>query len=259
MSHLPARWSGAAVHGRPAERRAQLLSLPAGTPSVETLFTFMRDAELRFTTLRLRVLERTWTAKGDSQRTHDIVVRHPDRARVTVRYAELELPRDHDIWVTDGTVVRTYSALHDLATTRPVRRRVVGLDSPDLPATSRVYRPLAILPHASLAELMIHPAGFCQNVLGTGPVRINGSTRVAGREALTLVADHPRTAHVSADRADHSIELAVDVELGLVTRLVERLGDRVTRHAEAASVEADGAIADAAFGLSVPASTRRIY
>ena len=42
----------APVDGR---RRAEVALLPAGLPDVPTLFTFMRDAELRFETLRLRI------------------------------------------------------------------------------------------------------------------------------------------------------------------------------------------------------------
>ncbi|HEY4754323.1 MAG TPA: hypothetical protein VIH37_13630, partial [Candidatus Limnocylindrales bacterium] len=58
--------------------RAAALPVPVGTsarpevaalrdelPSVDALFTFMRDAELRFTTLRMRIEERTTTARGE--------------------------------------------------------------------------------------------------------------------------------------------------------------------------------------------------
>lgn len=259
MSEVPARWSGAAVPARQAERRAQLASLPSGTPPIGTLFTFMRDAELRFSTLRMRIEERTWTARGESTRTHEVLLRHPGLARITVRRAELEMPRDHEVWLSDGLTITTYSAIHDVTTERPARRHLVGLESPDLPATSRVYRPLTPLPRKSVADLAIHPAGFCQNVLGTGGVRVTGSDRVAGREAVTLVAAHPRTSQIVADRPDRMLEVAVDAELGIVTRLVERLGDRVTRHVEATAIEADVAIPDSAFEISVPATARRIY
>src|SRR5450756_2145572 len=59
-----ARWASAAALTLAAngERRPEIAQLPAGLPDVETLFTFMRDAELRFETLRLRLEERTWVA-----------------------------------------------------------------------------------------------------------------------------------------------------------------------------------------------------
>jgi outer membrane lipoprotein-sorting protein len=259
MSEVPARWSGAAVAARPAERRAQLASLPSGTPPIGTLFTFMRDAELRFSTLRLRIEERTWTAGGETTRTHEVLVRHPGRVRITVRRDDLEMPRDHEVWVSDGTTITTYSAIHDVTTVRPARRHLVGLESPDLPGTSRVYRPLTPLPPQSVADLALHPAGFCQNVLETGDVRVTGSGRVAGREAVTLVADHPRTSHLVADRPDRSLEVAVDAELGLITRLVERLGARVTRHVEAIAIETDLAIPDSAFEIAISPTAHRIY
>src|SRR5450759_1372547 len=48
-----ARWAAAAALTLAAdgERRPEIAQLPAGLPDVETLFTFMRDAELRFETL----------------------------------------------------------------------------------------------------------------------------------------------------------------------------------------------------------------
>ena len=47
------------VDGR---HRPELASLPAGLPDVDTLFTFARDAELRFETLRMRIEEWATTA-----------------------------------------------------------------------------------------------------------------------------------------------------------------------------------------------------
>src|SRR6186997_739747 len=64
-------------------RRPQVAALPDDRPDVETLFDFMRDAESRFATLRMRVVERTWTARGEEVTTTDILLRHPGDARVT--------------------------------------------------------------------------------------------------------------------------------------------------------------------------------
>src|SRR5436190_13718404 len=60
------RWDRAAlVPVRRGERRAEVVALPAGLPTVEELFTFMRDAERRFETLKMRIEERTWGARGE--------------------------------------------------------------------------------------------------------------------------------------------------------------------------------------------------
>jgi hypothetical protein len=59
------RWARAAlVPVRRGERRAETMALPAGLPTVDELFTFMRDAERRFETLRLRIEERAYGARA---------------------------------------------------------------------------------------------------------------------------------------------------------------------------------------------------
>ncbi len=260
MSDLPARWTRAAVATRPAARRPEIAALP-GSRDVDaaTLFTFMRDAELRFRTLRMRIEERTWGAPGELQRIHEILLRHPGFARVTVRHAEREIPRDHEVWASDGTRVRTWSSIHDVATDRPARRHLGGLDSSTLPATSKVYMPLTRLPIDSLAEMAVHPGTYLQNVIGTGPVRLTGGLRVAGREAVGIECLHPRTTRIAADEPDHAVFLAADAQTGLLTLLEQRTGDAVVRRAEATSIELDAEIPDSAFDLAVPATARRIY
>lgn len=260
MSELPVRWSQAAVETRSAARRPALIGLPARSlPDVATLFTFMRDAELRFHTLRMRIEERTWGAEGEILRVHEILVHHPGRARVTIRHAERQMPRDHEVWVSDGVRARSYSAIHAVATDRPVRRRLGGLESSTLPATAKVYTPLTRLPIDSIAETVIHPANLLQNVVATGPVRVVGGLRIAGREAIEVACLHPSTTHVVADSPDHVLTIAADATLGVVSLLEERLGDRVVRRAEATTIESDAQIPDSAFELTVPSSARRIY
>ncbi len=259
MSELPVRWSEAAA-SRSAGRRPEVAALPAGPhPDVATLFTFMRDAELRFRTLAMRIEERTWGSEGESLRIHEILVRHPDLSRVTVRYAEREMPQDYDVWACDGSRVRTYSAVHRVRTDRPVRRPLVGLESSTLPATSKVYSPAIRLPADSMAEVFIHPGNFLQNVLSTGPVQVRGRIQVAGREAVEVASLHPRTTRYVADRPDHVVVVAADAALGVLSLLEERLGDRVVRRAEATSIDPDGSIPDSAFAIAVPADAQRVY
>ena len=45
--------------------RAEVVALEPGLPTVADLFTFMRDAELRFETLRMRIEDRTATSAGE--------------------------------------------------------------------------------------------------------------------------------------------------------------------------------------------------
>ena len=53
-----------------AGRFPEIVALPATLPTVAELFTFMRDAELRFRTLRMRIDEREiyWLSRKDPRR-----------------------------------------------------------------------------------------------------------------------------------------------------------------------------------------------
>ncbi len=250
-----------------ARRRAELASLPPGLPDLATLFTFARDAELRFATLRLRIEDRTWTAAGERLEVSDVLIRHPGQARVTTTLSGAADrtagpgvgPGGHQVWLGDGRTVRTYSTISRVATERPARRRVVGLDQADLPGRSRVYEPLTGLPMESLPEVFVHPANYCQNVLATGACVIAGQTRIAGREAILVECDHPRTIEIAADRPDHRLQVAIDTASGLLVRLVETLAGQTTRLAEATVVEPGAVLPDGAFALSVPPDSNRIY
>lgn len=242
--------------GRP---RPEIVALPAGAPTVGDLFTFMRDAELRFATLRMRIEERSATAEGERLLVIETLLRHPADARVTTSEPARGTKGTYEVWIADGQTVRTYSAPHRLGTARPVRRRVEGLDDPDLPGSARVYRPVTPLPMETLPEAFVHPAGFCQNVLATGRCWVSGSADVAGREAIVLDCDHPRDAEVWADRPDHHLQVSVDRETGIISRLVETIGDRVTRDATVVSLEPDATLPPTAFDFEFPPDTTMIF
>ena len=67
------------VSGR---RTPEVAALRTELPTVDDLFTFMRDAEHRFGTLRMRIEEHAWTARGEEVLIHDVAVRHPGEAKV---------------------------------------------------------------------------------------------------------------------------------------------------------------------------------
>ena len=77
-------WARAAALPVPAGDRAlpEVAALRGGLPSVEALFTFMRDAELRFDTLRMRIEERAWTARGEELTVIEVALRHPGAVKV---------------------------------------------------------------------------------------------------------------------------------------------------------------------------------
>ena len=87
--------------------RAEIPALPASRmPSLVELFTFMRDAELRFSTLRMRIEERTGTARGTHVVTSDVLLRHPGDARVTTSEDGRGTAGNYELWLSDGEIVR---------------------------------------------------------------------------------------------------------------------------------------------------------
>ncbi|HEU0236478.1 MAG TPA: hypothetical protein VFR14_08570 [Candidatus Limnocylindrales bacterium] len=254
-------WDRAALvptaHG--GRRQAELVALPAGLPTVADLFTFMRDAESRFETLRMRIEERTFTARGEHLVLMEVALRHRGHARVTTSEPDRGVAGNYETWVSDGEVVRTYSAPHRLGTERPVRRPVQGLDGPDLPGSSRVYVPITALPMETLPDTFVHPAGYCQNVLATGRCWISGTDVAAGREAVVLECDHPRTIEGAADRRDFHIRVAVDRLDGIITRLTETIAGDVTRDAQVVVLEPDVVLAPGTFDFAFPTGTTMLY
>src|SRR5258708_6391845 len=133
-------WDRAAALVVPPDgrRRPEVTGLPSGLPTVSELFDFMRDAELRFSTLRLRIEERAHTTRGEETTTAEIALRHPGQAKVTTTRDGRPGKADYEIWISDGELVRTYAAAHKLGTQRPSRNRPRGLSDRDFPGSAQV-------------------------------------------------------------------------------------------------------------------------
>jgi len=239
-------------------RFPEIVALPATLPTVAELFTFMRDAELRFRTLRLGLDERTFTARGEALISMDVAVRHPGHARVTTTEAGRGAAGNFELWISDGETVRTYSGTHRLGTSRPVHDRPRGLGE-DFPGRARVYEPVTPLPLETLPELFVHPAGYCQNVLATGRTWISGTDIVNGREAIILECSHPRTVERVADRPDFHIQVGVDRAEGIITRLIETIGGEITREATVTSLEPDATLPPGTFDFEFPDGTTMLF
>jgi outer membrane lipoprotein-sorting protein len=252
-------WDRAAALPVPADStpRPEIVALRDELPSVETLFTFMRDAELRFSTLRMRVEQRTIVSSGEETAIIEVTLRHPGQAKVLTSHPDGL--GDYEVWLSDGETVRTFASSRRAGTRRPVRRGVRGLADADLPDSTRVYVPRTDLPAGSVADVFLHPAGYCQNVLATGSCRVTGTTTVAGREAFVLECDHPRTIERVGDRPDFAIRIAVDRRDGVVLRLEESIGGTVTRDAVVTSYAPEAALPPGAFDFTFPPDTTFIY
>ncbi len=247
MASTPAPWDRAALTPVAADGRRvpEIVQLGPGAPDLATLFAFARDAELRVATLRLRLEERACISGGETLRVHEVLVRHPGGARVTVVRPDRPATTNHETWLSDGETIRVYRGWHRLATERPVRGRPVA--------------PLTALPANSLADAFVHPGGYCQNVLATGATGVTGTGIVAGREAISVTSDHPRMIELAGDRPDHQLDVAFDRETGLLLLLVESFGGTVTRRVEATELTPDAAIPDSAFAVAVPEDASSIY
>lgn len=240
------------------QARAEVAALRDELPSIADLFTFMRDAERRFSRLRMRIEERSSTARGEELAVTEVTIEHPGRAKLLTSWPDQGMSA-YELWLTDGETVRTYTASRRTGTRRPVRPILRGTGNRDLPGAARVYHPVTPLQMESLPDLFIHPAGYCQNVLATGDCRVTGTTTVAGREAVVLECDHPRTVEVTADRPDFAIRVAVDRLDGVILRLEESAGGHVTRDAVVTTYQPDATLPPGAFDFSFPSDTTFIY
>lgn len=253
-------WDRAAVAvANDGRRQPAVAALGSERPSVAELFDFMRDAELRFATLRMRILERAVTTQGEDVTQVDVMLRHPGQAKVTTSRPDQPIGGHYEIWVSDGDIVRTYAAAHKLGTQRPIRNRPRGLDDPDLPGMSRIYEPVTPLPMETLPDTFVHPAGFCQNVLATGPCTITGVGQALGRATIMVRSDHPRTIELPGDRPDHRFEITVDRATGLILRLVETFEGSVTRDAVVTEVLPDAPLPPSAFDFVFPTGTTMLF
>src|SRR5439155_9675199 len=134
-----------------------------------------------------------------------------------------------------------------------------GLDSKDFPGSAKVYEPETPLPMETLAELFIHPAGYCQNVLATGDCWISGTDSIAGRTAIVVECAHPRAVEVSVDRPDYHIQIAVDRDTGVITRLAESVRGELTRLATVIVLDPDAPLQPTTFDLELPEGTTVLY
>src|SRR5688572_21178067 len=134
-----------------------LVALGDETPTIERLFIFSRDAELRVRTLRMTIEERAATARGEELIRHEVLIVSPGRARITTRRSADPVARDYEVWIGDGDTVRTYRAADRVASVRPARPSVVGAQRTDLPPFARIRPVLTDLPAGSVADAFVHP------------------------------------------------------------------------------------------------------
>ena len=245
----------------PAHVGARVTPTPTSLDDVTPLFRLMRDAEQRFDTLRMTILDQQVGPRGETVTRSDVWVRHPGSSRVIVGDADGPALAAQHAWVISGDTVTHLDADANVVRSRPHLPipRVADIDR-DLPAFGRVYHPLTPLPAGTLADTFVHPHGFCRNVLATGRLSLAGiATGAAGREMTLVRCDHPRSAKVLVDRPDRWLLVAADRATGLVLLLEEHVGDEPTRRAEVTALALDEPMGDEVFTLHVSAGVRRLY
>src|ERR1700746_2944587 len=96
-------WDRAAlVPAGPDRRLPAVVALPVELPTVAELFEFMRDAELRFETLRMRIEEGAFPAGGEQLVAVDVAVQHRGHARVTTSEPDRGTAGNFELWISDG-------------------------------------------------------------------------------------------------------------------------------------------------------------
>ena len=88
---------------------------------------------------------------------------------------------------------------------------------------------------------------------------VAGLDEVAGREAIVVECDHPRTIEVVADRPDFRIRIAVDRADGVILRLEESIGGQVTRDAVVTDYAPDAPLAPTTFDFTFPTGTTMLF
>lgn len=238
---------------------ATRVALADDAPSLEELFRFSREAELRVQSLRMDIRQHATNARGEVTVTHEVVLRHPRQARVTTRRSDDPLSRDYEVWITDGQAAHTYKAATNVASRRPLHSGVIGRHDTGLPRFAQQLEARFRLPSGTLADTFVHPHGLYRNVLVTGPVAIIGTQLIHGREAFVVRADHPRTAKVLVDRPDRSIEVGIDRATGFLLSLTETVADEITHRAEVIALAIDPVVHDSTFELRLPSDVRMLY
>jgi hypothetical protein len=256
---VPSAESLPGAESLPSLPSPELVTLPEALPSIEQLFSFAREAELRLTTLRLVIEDRRVNARGEEQTRHELWLRHPGQARVTVRRGEASPSREYEVWLLEGDTVTTYDPSRAVASRRPRAVHVVGVEDAGLPRFARQRPPLTPLPLGSIVDTFVHPHGLFRNVLLTGPLAVQGTRVVADREAIVVRADHPRSVEVLEDRPDRSVEVGIDRASGFLVLLIERIGQVVTRDARVTELLIDPVVPPTAFTLRLPADVRMLY
>ena len=209
----------------------EIVALRDEVPSVEELFTFMRDAELRFATLRMRIEEHSFTARGEDVVTSEVSLEHPGKAKVLSSLGKGDSAAvDYDVWISDGSTVRTYTASRTLGTTRPVRPRPRGLTTtfPVRRACTRRSRRSRWRPCPTCSSTRPGTARTCSRRATAGSPgrrRLPGARPSSSSATTRGPSRWPRTGRTSRSG---SRSIALD---GVILRLEESIGGRITRDA----------------------------
>lgn len=228
-------------------------ALPGGLPTIDELFAFAADAERRARTIRLRIDDRSVTARGESLTRTEILVDRP-HARVTTSVGTA-----YEVWVTDGTTIEQHNAATNTATRRPHRTPPPGLDDAELPVSASHLQTLGPLPGKGWAGTFLRPAHFCANTLRSGTLGTIQETTYLDRAALTIESAAPRVIDRVGDHAAFRYRVTFDRATGILLAVCEIHDERVVREAQVSAITLDAPIPASEFVLELPEGVKRIY
>ena len=112
----------------------------------------------------------------------------------------------------------------------------------------------------TLPETFVHPAGFCQNVLGTGRCWVTGSALAGGREAIVLRMRSPANDRIGRGPPRLSPRRSrSDRETGVILRFTEAIGGERDPHAEVVEFAPDAPLPATALQFVFPTGTTMLY
>ena len=227
--------------------------MPSGLPSVAELFTFMRDAELRFATLRMRIVDRSRDARGDEatnargqpspsrpRQGHDERGRRGDRRRL--RHLDLRRRPRPDLRGRPQARHAAADPQPPARSRRPGPSRVrQGLRAGHSPADRDAARTRSSTPAACART-------SSRRVDARSPARSwpSGARRSRSSASIPVRPRSPR------DRPDYRLYLTIDRATGVILRLIETIGGTTTRDAEVMVLDPDAALPPIGIRVRLP-------
>ena len=202
-----------------------------------------------------------WTARGEERHDDGRRPPSPGDAKVTTTQPGPAARAEYEIWISTARSSGPTASAHRSARSGRSGNRPRGLGDPDFPGTAKVYEPVTALPTETLPETFVHPGrATARTSWRPDACRSTGTDDVAGREAILVDCDHPRTIELPGDRPDFRIRSRSTARRASSSASIETIGGIVTRDAEVTELRARTSRSPpTAFDFVFPTGTTMLY